>query len=297
MSQQAYVFLSEPPGGWQGSLAWRSDRAWSEKLFTALVSMVALLAVLLVAHQGPALLSHASHSSTFLDGSEDIPIRSGCGATAPRVLITGYGPFENVTNNPSERVARLVNGSCIRGVRLESWVLSVSHKGAQRPAAALASGSDWAAIVHLGFESIAKGLKFEIAASNVAASEHLHLGWSASLPCNKSGTRLRPIRDDAPCLLATTAPLDRLSLPLSYYDALPPVKELWSRDAGAFFCNEIYFRTLDAVRDRFLRLGPSVPLLPVIFVHLPPVQRSPIEESAALVEQVARQLVNIPLME
>ena len=154
--------------------------------------------------------------------------------------------------------------------------LSRFGQGAERAAVALGHGREWAAIVHLGFESVAKGLKFEIAASNIAASTRLHLGWSANIPCNKSGTRMRPIREAAPCLLATSAPLDRLVLPLSTPplsrpSALPPgthARELWSRDAGAFFCNEVYFRTLDAVRERALS-RPSALLLPVLFAPTP----------------------------
>ena len=46
------------------------------------------------------------------------------------------------------------------------------------------------------------------------------------------------------------------------------VTELWSRDAGAYYCNEIYYRTLNAVRGSW-NTAEETPLTPVLFIHLP----------------------------
>jgi len=44
---------------------------------------------------------------------------------------------------------------------------------------------------------------------------------------------------------------------------------MWSRDAGHFYCNEIFYRTLRVVRRMYMKDGR---LMPVVFVHLPPTE-------------------------
>ena len=61
----------------------------------------------------------------------------------------------------------------------------------------------------------------------------------------------------------------------------------WSRDAGNFYCNEVYYRSLHAVRVLGGGGGGAAAarggLLPVMFVHLPALAASPAAASAALV--------------
>ena len=73
--------------------------------------------------------------------------------------------------------------------------------------------------------------------------------------------------------------------------------ELWSRDAGVFWCNELYYRTLRAVREHLVAPASQPPherprrLLPVVFIHLPPLNTSSVEESARFVRAVAERIV------
>jgi len=217
------------------------------------------------------------------------------------VLVTGYGPFRNVTRNPSGEVARLLNGSCSTdgSTCIHSVVLDVSSAGASLPAEILRrSGRRWRAVIHLGVESVAKGLKIEVAAANVAARED-GPGWSAGHECE------RTIEASGPCLLAATAPLnlEALDLPLpGLPDGSSRVAELWSRDAGAYYCNEVFYRTLSAVRGDPITGGfassatPLGTLLPVIFIHLPLTRVAPLPLSAEFVLAVAAQLSGTDLM-
>merc|ERR1711939_241006 len=101
-------------------------------------------------------------------------------------------------------------------------------------------------------------------------------------------------QETGPCLLASTAPLYMLELAIKRTSKRVP-KELWSRDAGTFFCNEIYYRTLFSVRAR--DIGPrgqlvdaqtwTHSLMPVVFIHVPPAKIAPIDESADFVQRVA----------
>lgn len=112
------------------------------------------------------------------------------------VWVTGYQPFGDFTFNPSEAVAsgsswllddirtgrfpyctnkdvdvsESLNGSCSPHYCIQTFSLPVTHGGASQPARWLreADVHKPAAIVHLGLEDRAKGLKLEIAAKNVA---------------------------------------------------------------------------------------------------------------------------------
>ncbi|CAE7715181.1 pcp, partial [Symbiodinium pilosum] len=112
----------------------------------------------------------------------------------------------------------------------------------------------WDAIVHLGFEDEAKGLKLETMAANVRAL--------------KRGR----VVVGGPQLLPTTGDLGAVAL-----NTQNP-HELWSRDAGDFFCNEIYYRTLFSIREH-RRLRCPGALIPSIFIHVPPLHKMPLQES------------------
>ena len=161
------------------------------------------------------------------------------------------------------------------------------------------SATPWDAVVHLGLESVAKGLRVEIAAANVLAEPALH-GWSVKVPCNKTGTEYSEIWPGGPCLLATTAPLDHIFLD-DVSGVMPPPQELWSRDAGTYFCNEALYRTLFEVRSRRLRplhgrsqaasnSAANAALLPAAFIHLPTANTTRIAASVDTVRHLAAQM-------
>lgn len=157
--------------------------------------------------------------------------------TRLRVLVTGYEAFMNYTTNPSQQVATMLNNTCARlhsvsdgEVCVTSIHLSVDRTGASLVASQLvqqAHNVPWDAVLHLGYESISKGLRLEIVAANVLATDSRPPrapSWSVEVPCNKSGTAFEAVADAAPCLLATTAPLDRLNLPLPLHAADHPLE-------------------------------------------------------------------------
>lgn len=229
------------------------------------------------------IIWHARHSEhiAFLESPHQV-----------RVLVTGFEPFGNLSVNPAQLVAHhLAQQQCKDGLCVTALHLPVNREGVTRVSSALhhsASSCEWDAVVHLGYESVSKGLRLEIAAANVLATDDVKRSvWSVDVPCNETGTGFDPIDGDAPCLLATTAPLDRLDLPLPSQAVRRHALELWSRDAGTYFCNEIYFRTLLAVRDN--RIKPRsrhTALLPVLFIHLPPLHVASVAAASYFVWQV-----------
>ena len=94
-------------------------------------------------------------------------------------------------------------------------------------------------------------------------------------PCNKTGTPFFEAVPGGACHEPTTAPLDQIHpvnyLPKSYSD-LPVPPEVWSDDAGSYFCNEAFYRAQQMIRSRRVRPrsapGGSFRYLPSIFVHV-----------------------------
>eukprot|EP00440_Ansanella_granifera_P076297 gb/GFBE01082798.1/.p1 GENE.gb/GFBE01082798.1/~~gb/GFBE01082798.1/.p1 ORF type:complete len:243 (+),score=34.71 gb/GFBE01082798.1/:1-729(+) len=181
------------------------------------------------------------------------------------VLLTGYNPWGNFTDNPSGEIASLLNGTSIESLPVLSFRVDVDEVGVQVAEQLVASGA-WQAVVHLGFEDEAKGLKLETMASNQRA---LNAG---------------PVDVLGPSLLPTTADLGAVALNTNN------PHELWSRDAGTFFCNEIYYRTLRTIRNQRRERCPSA-LVPAIFIHIPPVNVLPLAESAQFVQSLIGDLV------
>ncbi|KAF4674596.1 hypothetical protein FOL47_008987 [Perkinsus chesapeaki] len=180
------------------------------------------------------------------------------------VWVTGYQPFKDFTFNPSAAVASSLNGSCTLDYCIQAYQLPVDHTGASEPARWLRDPSvpKPAAIVLLGLEDRAKGLKLEIAAKNVLADSNSSL----------------PIIAKEQYILPSTAKL-------GYINTTHTEEPLeWSVDAGNYYCNEIYFRTLSEIRSQGLNI-------PTIFVHLPEPSTSSVGEDDRLIRHIISQLL------
>jgi len=161
-------------------------------------------------------------------------------ASVPKIVaLTGFGPFRNFTVNPSELVARALNGVHLESIsyRIKSHIFAVDEPHVANMTERVYR-DDPKVVIHMGYEDIAKGLRIEVAASNDLANS----------------TR----KQDGPEILPTTLNLNTFQLVAKY-----PYMQ-FSRNAGTFFCNEIYYRSLFYVRS--LRH----PYIPVVFIHLSP---------------------------
>ncbi|CAN0201610.1 unnamed protein product [Ectocarpus fasciculatus] len=223
------------------------------------------------------------------------------------VLVTGYEPFLDHLVNPAQRVASALNGTCDTVYLKHPMTMRLCYEGVAVPVTAEGSGwaarqleetpTRWDGIIHLGFESSAKGLRLETIAANVKTSDDYHYLWNSDIPCQKEGTPFEYIHEGSPCILPTTAPVSFLDLrdltellqDGGHADLVS--LETWSRDAGAYYCNEMFYRTLHAIRE----LGtPSVDgssLIPAMFVHLPDVAVMGLDDMAVMVSFVAQRIM------
>lgn len=221
-----------------------------------------------------------------------------------KMLVTGYEPYLDHGVNPAEEVALLLNSSCDivylrhpHTLRLcyEGVSMPVSFKGSRWAAGELRrSPLKWDGILHLGFESSAKGLKLETIAANVESSDEYGYMANADVPCQKEGTPFRYIHKGGPCVLPTTAPLSYFTLTdlsalleASGHGDLVTL-ETWSRDAGTYYCNDQFYSTLNAVR---LGSDAGSSLIPVMFVHLPSPDVISFENLAVMVKFIAQSVM------
>jgi len=223
-----------------------------------------------------------------------------------RVLLTGFSGFLGIQDNPTQAIATSLGKSGCEDVEIlpepiekvkafrkgaeepavrvrvcwEAHVLPVNRTGAMWTTEHLSSMASvpYAATVHMGLEDFAKGLKLETMAANIRADDSGADGTEEAV-------------EGAPHLLPTTVNLGWLSLKNIVIgggsDDTPLRKphEMWSRDPGSYYCNEVYFRSLQYVRSRPIVTSMGA-LLPVLFLHVQSQNSSSIDQDVSSVKQI-----------
>ena len=164
------------------------------------------------------------------------------------LLLTGFGPFPGVADNPTAAMARALDGLQLPGMQLVSAVLPVAHPASGQEVARLCALHQPAAVLHLGVAQQADLVRIE------------------QLACNELSFRVPDTAGAQPQAM----PIDP-SLPLDAELSVPwPVGGLWaalslaglpaalSDDAGRYVCNATFWQSLRAGQR-------------ALFVHVPPV--------------------------
>lgn len=218
------------------------------------------------------------------------------------VWLTGYEPFGEHQTNISQQIAEYLvdfNDMISIGpplgpmtaesreisVEIKSQILTVDKAGSESISSMIA-GSDTVlpqAIIHLGLAENRDVISLEATAFNeldfrIADNE----GRQVS-----SGV----ITDSSNNLLHTTAPINLL---MAEFDDEELICK--SEDPGRFICNETYFKTLQAVEQADLRERMNR-VIPVLFIHLPPEDKIPIETQISLVKRIIAITVQRPEMQ
>jgi pyroglutamyl-peptidase len=167
-----------------------------------------------------------------------------------RTLLTGFGPFGEVADNPSARLARTFAERGAPDHALETAVLPVSfQRGAEEITRLLASGR-YDACLMLGVAGRSDHIRLERLGVNHD---------SARIPDNDGRSPMGRSRAGAP--LGHQTPFPLLPLLASLHAAGIPAGI--SHSAGAYVCNRVYFTALDACRLCGLATR-------CLFVHVPP---------------------------
>ncbi len=187
----------------------------------------------------------------------------------PKVLVTGFEPFDNSSFNISQKLVSEIESLEFNNLEMNTKILTVDEAGSKK-VSELILVEDFDFILHLGY-------------SNMAQKIHLE-----SRAVNKINMRIednsgREIKEGS---IITNDTEEYIStVDFGIFSQCLNENFLISSDAGTFVCNETYFRTLNTIyetniRDRFNKL------LPCMFVHLPSENIISISEQLQLVLEI-----------
>ena len=164
--------------------------------------------------------------------------------------MTGFEPFGAHSANPTEGLAKAVDGRRVGHLAVVGAVLAVHHADASRRVATLLAETTPTGVLHLGLAGGRARIALERVALNVMDYEVPdNVGFRASgEPCVPGG----------PAAYFATLPMAAM-LKALLAEGIPAYT---SNTAGTYLCNQTLYSTLHAVRDlpRPPRVG---------FVHFP----------------------------
>ena len=214
-----------------------------------------------------------------------------------RVWLTGFQPFGSHSDNVSKTLAnQLISTTQSVSVEttppfglednkmnlnIEGTILSVDELGSRQTSESICEILP-DAVIHLGLKETATQVHLEMCAVN---------------ECNfriadNSGRQLsnQLIEQSGLAMLHTTVHRPSLEI-LS--DQLTDV--VISEDCGRFVCNETYYRTLHEIESRDVRHRQRP--LPVIFIHLPPIEFVSLSRQMEIVLDIAARIVQKPTIQ
>ncbi len=160
-----------------------------------------------------------------------------------RLLLTGFGPFGSIVDNPTERLARHFHGRTIEDRAITGVVLPTSFARATATLAPLLAEHD--AALMLGVAETAEVLRLETVGRNAD---------DARMPDVDGAQPVGPIAD-GPSTLPVTIEIERIA---HGWDAAR-IAYAVSDSAGAYVCNHTLYQALRAGRAG-RRVG---------FIHVP----------------------------
>ena len=168
----------------------------------------------------------------------------------PRILVTGFDPFGSHFVNPSQDLAKAVDGRRVGGAMVTGMVLPVQHTRVAAALEPLLDDIDPSAILHLGLAAGRTRLALERVAVNVM---DYHLP-DADGYCAR-GEACVP---GGPAAYFSTLPLAAMHAALT----AAGIPAYVSNTAGTYLCNHTMYWTLNRLQSH------SKPVL-AGFVHLP----------------------------
>jgi pyroglutamyl-peptidase len=166
----------------------------------------------------------------------------------PRVLLTGFGPFPGVAENPSGWLAETLAGrETAHDVDLHGHVLPTEWDAVAALAPELHKTLQPHVMIHFGVSAGARGLRIERSAHNEAARRH---DASGRLP------DARAISPGAALRLDTSLPVADIAAHLRAQGHAASA----SGSCGRYLCNYLYYRSLEWAKAQ----GRDA-----LFVHVP----------------------------
>ena len=166
------------------------------------------------------------------------------------ILVTGFEPFGGDVVNPSQELAKAVDGYSVGGCGVRGVILPVEHRGARAIVAEALEDPALVGVVHLGLA----GGRARLALERVGVN-----AMDYPLPDN-TGMRI-----SGECCVAGGPAAYFATLPLrSMLEALTAegIPAYLSHTAGTYLCNQMLYWTLHEISRRSLPVRAG-------FIHVP----------------------------
>ena len=169
------------------------------------------------------------------------------------VLVHGFGPFLDVTDNPAARLALAVDGARAGAWDVVGEVMPVSYRRAPAQSVDRARALGASLVIGVGVARRREDVCVEAWAGPEVS------------PCHPDvdGVRLSRLDDGPVEAVAASGPVGEMATALG---------GVVSADAGRYVCNAWLYRTVRALGEE----------IPVLFLHVPPVGLQPQRLLAAL---------------
>lgn len=209
-----------------------------------------------------------------------------------KILLTGFEPFGDKSTNISQQILNIFDTTIeisdpwyaardnmsskeIISLVVEKQLLTVDEVGSKMVASRIINGEHWDAIIHMGLCESCDFVRFETRAQNFL---------DMRIPDNQG----RLVRNQNLGNTDFYCP-DKLLSSIKY----PHIESLViSSDAGAYLCNETYYRTFEALKN-----AEKVVNVPVCFLHIPDDDKLPTNQSIEIVKQVISRLFFKPVID
>lgn len=169
------------------------------------------------------------------------------------VLVTGFGHFGGVKDNPSGALAKRANDWPFKSLDVVGHELPVEYSRGSVALGTLLMQRQWDAVISLGLLPGLSGIQFECTAIGLD---------SCSIPDNAGVVRTNQliwIGDNYEEVYPTTLPVKQASQAIS--EAGISVSE--SHNAGGYLCNHIFYRVTHYAHKV------RSPTIPAGFIHIP----------------------------
>lgn len=170
-----------------------------------------------------------------------------------KVLLTGFGPFKNVAENPSELVARAIGEMELDRYDVRVVVLPVEFAASRQLIASVVRDKDWRPdiVLCMGVASSREWISVERIAVNIMDSA---MGDNAGYCPDEM-----PVVQGAPLARRATLPVKSIANALTAHGL--PAKV--SNTAGTYVCNTVMYMALNVCSRMKIPCG---------FIHLPPLE-------------------------
>ena len=190
--------------------------------------------------------------------------------TEQTVLLTGFGPFLNITNNPTQSIAEQLNNTQLNNASIISIILPVSFEQSIQTMKEAIQQFEPDLIISLGLEDKSSSIHLELIGTNLKRTQLANGRWS--IPhFILLGKRL---------FYTSTLPL--LEIKSNLLDNTIPTK--LSLGAGTYVCNSLFYQT-----QHYLHTTNQE--IPMGFIHLP--QQQSIDPNGLPLDQMSQAVQHI----